>query len=191
MVLSLRPLDNLLITISGPAGSGKSHCASKLAELYGIPCHSVGSIFRKMASERGLSVEEFSRLAERDPTIDQELDRRTSEIASKGGQIIEGRLVSFFSKSFPNTLRFYLTAPFEERVKRIAMREGISVDVAEVRTRMREESERQRYRSLYNIDINDLSVYDFVINTSKWDKESVVLLLKDIIDLYLKTSSKE
>ncbi|MCX8181574.1 MAG: AAA family ATPase [Candidatus Methanomethyliaceae archaeon] len=191
MVLSLRSLDELLITISGPAGSGKSHCASKLAELYGIPCHSVGSIFRRMASERGLSVEEFSKVVEKDPTIDRELDRRTAELASKGGQIIEGRLVSFFSQSFPNTLSFYLTAPFEERVKRIALREGISIDAAEVRTKMREESEKQRYKSLYNIDIDDLSVYDFVINTSKWDKESVVLLLKEIIDLYLKTSSKE
>lgn len=184
-------LDSLLITISGPAGSGKSHCASRLAELYGIPCHSVGSIFRKMASERGLSVEEFSKLVEKDPTIDKELDRRTEELANRGGQIIEGRLVSFFSKSFPNTLRFYLTAPFEERVKRIALREGIPLNLAEVRTRIREESERQRYKSLYNIDVNDLTVYDFVINTSKWDKESVVLLLKEIIDLYLKTSSKE
>ncbi|MGC8935860.1 MAG: (d)CMP kinase [Candidatus Methanomethylicaceae archaeon] len=184
-------LDSLLITISGPAGSGKSHCASRLAELYGIPCHSVGSIFRKMASERGLSVEEFSKLVEQDPTIDIEIDRRTEELASRGGQIIEGRLVSFFSKSFPNTLRFYLTAPFEERVKRIALREGIPLNLAEVRTRIREESERQRYKSLYNIDVNDLAVYDFVINTSKWDKESVVLLLKEIIDLYLKTSSKE
>ncbi|MEM4203837.1 MAG: AAA family ATPase [Candidatus Methanomethylicaceae archaeon] len=191
MVFSLRSLDTLLITISGPAGSGKSHCASKLAELYGIPCHSVGSIFRRMASERGLSVEEFSKLVEKDPSIDRELDRRTTELARKGGQIIEGRLVSFFSHSFPNTLRFYLTAPFEERVKRIAMREGIPFDKAEVLTRMREESEKQRYKSLYNIDIDDLSVYDFVINTSKWDKESVVLLLKEIIDLYLKTSSKE
>lgn len=191
MVFCLRSLDTLLITISGPAGSGKSHCASKLAELYGIPCHSVGSIFRRMASERGLSVEEFSKLVEKDPSIDRELDRRTTELARKGGQIIEGRLVSFFSHSFPNTLRFYLTAPFEERVKRIAMREGIPFDTAEVLTRMREESEKQRYKSLYNIDIDDLSVYDFVINTSKWDKESVVLLLKEIIDLYLKTSSKE
>lgn len=185
------PVENLLITISGPAGSGKSHCASKLAELYGLPCHSVGSIFRRMASERGLSIEEFSKLVERDPTIDRELDRRTAEIASKGGQIIEGRLVSFFSKSFPNTLRFYLTAPFNERVKRIALREGIGIKAAEKLTQMREESERQRYKSLYGIDVNDLSIYDFVINTSKWDKESVILLLKAIIDLYLKSSRKE
>jgi len=190
VVFSLRALGTLLITISGPAGSGKSHCASKLAELYGIPCHSVGSIFRKMASERGISIEELSRLAERDPSIDRELDRRTKELASKGGQIIEGRLVSFFSHSFPNSLKFYLTAPFEERVKRIAAREGISIDVAEIRTRMREESERRRYKSLYNIDVNDLSVYDFVINTTKWDKEAIVVLLKEIIDLYLKASKE-
>ncbi|MGQ9759138.1 MAG: (d)CMP kinase [Candidatus Methanomethylicaceae archaeon] len=183
-------LANILVTISGPAGSGKSHCASKLAELYGVPCYSVGSIFRKMASDRGLSLEEFSKIVERDPTIDREIDRRTAELARNGGHIIEGRLVSFFSRFFPNTLKFYLTAPFEERAKRIALREGITLQDAEKRTRMREASERARYKLLYGIDVDDLSVYDFVINTLKWDKESVVILLKEIIDLYLKTSSK-
>lgn len=187
----LSKLANLLVTISGPAGSGKSHCATRLAELYGIPCHSVGSIFRKMASERNLSIEEFSKIVEQDPTIDRELDRRTAELARRGGHIIEGRLVSFFTQSSPNTLKFYLNAPFEERVKRIALREGISLEEAEKRTRLREASEKTRYKLLYGIDVDDLSVYDFVINTSKWSKESVVLLLKEIIDLYVMTYSKK
>ncbi|MCS7097631.1 MAG: AAA family ATPase [Candidatus Methanomethyliaceae archaeon] len=177
---------SLLIIISGPAGAGKSYCASKLAEIYGIPHYSIGQLFRKIAMERNLTIEELSKIAEKDPSIDGELDRRTMELAKKGGCIIEGRLVLFFSRSYPNKLSFYLNAPFEERIKRIASREGISLNEAEKRTKMRELSEKIRYKSLYNIDIDDLSVYDFVINTAKWNKEEIILLLKQIIDLYLK-----
>ena len=181
------PVKEVLITISGPAGSGKSHCASRLAELYGIPCHSAGSIFRKMASERGLSLEEFSRVADKDPKIDKEIDRRTSELAKGDGLILEGRLVSFFSSTSAHKISFYLTAPFEERVKRIAEREGMSLKEAEAKTRTREEGERQRYLALYGLDVGDLSGYDFVINTALWGKESIVALLKTIVDMYLKT----
>lgn len=179
-------IKSLIITISGPAGAGKSYCASKLAEIYDIPHHSIGQLFRKMAMERNLTIEEFSKIAERDPSIDRELDERAVELAKSGGCVIEGRLVSFFLKSHPNVLSFYLNAPFEERVKRIASREGISIEEAEKLTRMRELSEKSRYKALYNIDIDDLSIYDFVINTAKWNKEEVVALLKQIIDLRLR-----
>lgn len=177
----------ILITISGPAGSGKSHCACRLAKLYRVPYHSAGSIFRKMALEKGVSLEEFSIMAAQDPEIDREIDSRTSELAKKCGLILEGRLVSFFSLSSSHRISFYLTAPFEERVRRIAEREGMGLKESEAITRIREEGEHKRYLLLYGLDANDLSRYDFVINTSLWDKESIVTLLKTIVDIYLKT----
>jgi len=47
---------------------------------------------------------------------------------------------------------------------------------------MREESEIRRYKELYNIDMNDLTPYNVVIDTAKWRAEEVVDL---IYDLYL------
>ncbi|MDI9644482.1 MAG: AAA family ATPase [Candidatus Verstraetearchaeota archaeon] len=175
----------LVITISGPPGSGKSHCASRLAETYGVPCHSAGSIFRSIASERGLSLEELSKISASDPSIDREIDRRTEEYAKAGGCILEGRLVSWFSR-VEGRLSFYLTAPLEVRAKRIAEREGLSLEEARLKTAERQEGERQRYLSVYGIDISDLSGYDFVINTSIWGKEEIVALLVSIIDLYIR-----
>jgi cytidylate kinase len=177
----------ILITISGPAGSGKSHCASKLAELYGIQYYSAGSIFRKMALEKGVSLEEFSKMAAKDPEIDREIDRCTSDLAKKSGLILEGRLVSFFSATSLPKISFYLTAPFEERIRRIAKREGISLKESEAITRIREEEEYKRYQFIYGLDVNDLSGYDFVINTSLWDIKSIVTVLKTIVEVYLKT----
>lgn len=178
---------SLLITLSGPAGSGKSHCAAALAEAFGLPRHSAGSIFRRIAEERGVSIEELTKMAEDDEGIDREIDRRSEELAKGGGVILEGRLVAFFSPPDKRALSFYLTAPFEERVRRIADREGISIAEARRRTLAREKGERRRYRKIYGIDIDDLSRYDFVINTSKWCKECVAELLREIVALYIKT----
>lgn len=178
-------LKNMVITISGLAGSGKSYCASALSRFYGLPCHSAGSIFRQMALERGITIEELTIRAHNDPQIDKEIDCRSEELARGGGVILEGRLVAYFASSSPHRLSFYLTAPFEERSQRIAEREGIPLEEARERTKAREEGEHHRYRSFYGFDTSDLSVYDFVINTSIWGKESELTLLRRIIDTYL------
>lgn len=180
----------LLITISGPAGSGKSHCAAALAKHFGIPHYSAGSIFRQYAVEKGLSIEALTKVAEDDPEIDKTIDSRTEELAKAGGAILEGRLVAFFSSSSSPRISFYLTAPFEERVKRIMEREGIDINEATAKTVAREGSERRRYKSIYGLDPNDLSKYDFVINTQIWDKEGIVTLLTGIIQMYLSLGVK-
>jgi cytidylate kinase len=176
----------MVITISGPAGSGKSHCASSLALQFGLVYHSSGSIFRKIALERGISLEELTAQTETNSEIDLEIDRRGKELAKGGGIIMEGRLSAFFAPE-ANRLSFYLTAPFEERAKRIAERERIPLKEAEEKTLAREESERRRYKRLYGLDITDLSKYHFVINTALWDKTSEVVLLKRIIETYLES----
>jgi len=181
----------LLITISGPAGSGKSHCAMALAKYLSFPHYSAGSIFRNLATERGLSLEALAELAEGDASIDRAIDSRSQELAEKGGAILEGRMVAFFSSTQALKLSFYLTASFEERIRRIAEREGISIIDAKAKTLAREESENRRYREFYGLDPHDLSQYDFVINTHLWDKEGIVALLKGIIKTYLKQVSRK
>jgi cytidylate kinase len=161
-----------------------------LAKLYGIPYYSAGSIFRKMAFEKGVSLEDFSKMAALDPEIDKAIDRCTSDLAKKSGLILEGRLVSFFSETSLPKISFYLIAPFEERIRRIAKREGISLKESEAITRIREEEEFKRYQLIYGLDVNDLYGYDFVVNTSLWDIESIVSVIKAIVEVYLKTHIK-
>jgi cytidylate kinase len=46
----------------------------------------------------------------------------------------------------------------------------------------REASEKKRYKEIYNIDLDDLSIYDLVIDTSKWDVEGVFNIVSSAID---------
>jgi len=64
------------IVISGPPGSGKTTQAKLIAEHYGLKYFSAGRIFREIAQQRGLSLEELSIIALRDPSIDLEVDRK-------------------------------------------------------------------------------------------------------------------
>ena len=59
-----------------------------------------------------------------------------------------------------------------------------SVDVEDIKRKMveREASEKKRYKEIYNIDLDDLSIYDLVIDTSKWDVEGVFNIVSSAID---------
>jgi cytidylate kinase len=50
---------------------------------------------------------------------------------------------------------------------------------------VREELELLRYKEYYGVDISDLSVYDVIINTSLYDVDGVLHILKCIVDQYI------
>lgn len=62
------------ITISGPPGSGKSTLSKMLSAKLGLELVSMGDIFRKLATERCMSLDEFGTLAKCNDEIDRKLD---------------------------------------------------------------------------------------------------------------------
>ncbi|MEM2302491.1 MAG: AAA family ATPase [Sulfolobales archaeon] len=166
----------LVIAISGPPGSGKSTLASTVARELGLRYHSTGSIFRSIAAQRGLSVEELDLVAEQDPSIDLEIDGRAKEEAMRGDIVIEGHIATWMVKGYADLL-VYVTAPFETRARRVSERDGIDLGEAMRRIRVREEAMRRRFKKLYGIDIDDLSIHDIVINTERIDQETMVRII--------------
>ena len=161
----------MIITISGPPGSGKSTLSTLLSSRLGMELVSVGDIFRKQAQDRCMSLEEFGLLAKSDEDIDRMLDEEQKKIAKeKENLILEGRLSGFLVDAY---LKVWLKAPVEVRAERIARREEKPVAKAKAETKDREECERERYLKYYNIDTNDLSVYDLVIDSSRWSAEEI------------------
>lgn len=164
----------MLIAISGDHGAGKSTVARELARRLGLRYLSAGEIFRRMAEERGMDLQEFSEYAERHPEVDREIDRRLAE--AEGDTVVDGRLAGWMVKGAD--LRVLLTAPLEVRLRRIAEREGRDLEEVREETVARERSERKRFKELYGIDIDDLSVFDLVINTSRLGVEEEVEVLE-------------
>jgi|Deesub1362A_J573_1020465.scaffolds.fasta_scaffold00033_33 cytidylate kinase len=163
------------IALGGLAGSGTTTLANLLSEELGLKVVSSGEIFRKFAEDSGMSVEDFSKLCERDPSTDKKIDEYMRNLSMKEkNAIFEGRLVGYFTEA---ELKVWLKAPVDERAKRIAQRENISFELALKRTLEREESERKRYLSYYGIDIDDTSPYHVVLDSEYFNAEQ----LKEVV----------
>lgn len=174
----------VIIAISGLHGAGKTTAARALVRKFGLKYISAGTVFRQMAKERGMTLDEFSRHVERHPEIDRQIDRRTANAAKEGGVLIDARLAGWMAKGAD--IKILLTAPIELRVKRIARRERRRYEDVLAETKGRERSEAKRFKRFYGIDVNDYSLFDLVLNTGSWSARETARILELVLGFILK-----
>ncbi len=181
---------NLVLAISGLHGSGKSTYARALAEAFGLRLVSAGQFFRRIAKERGITLEQLTEDASKDPRIDKLIDDMTKHEAEKGNVILDGQLSGWMAREKAD-IRIFLTAPDNVRFERIALRDGIPVEDAGKQTLMREAAQRDRFIRYYGIDPSDLSNYDVVFDTSLESLNENIKILKNILSDYLAEKAKK
>jgi predicted cytidylate kinase len=171
------------ITISGPPGSGKTTVCKKLSEALGLKAVVFGNVFRELAAEKHLTLSELGDLAEKDPAIDHDIDNRILDVARANEDIIlESRLSAYMlSRNGIPAFKVYLYASPEIRMSRIGNREGSAVEVATKETLDRQASEAKRYMKYYGINVDDMSVYDLIVNTDGLDPDGVLNAILDAI----------
>jgi CMP/dCMP kinase len=172
----------MIISFSGDHGSGKSTIAKMLAEKLDWPRYYIGGIRRQIAKERGLTLAEYNKLGESDPTTDSEVDEYQKRLGKTlNNFIIEGRTSWYF---IPHSIKIFLAVDEKEAAKRIFTDLKKSNERNEdnaIKTerdvlhssRKRLESDNLRYQKYYNIDVYDQKNYDFVIDTTYLTIEEV------------------
>jgi len=170
---------SVIITIGGLPGSGSTTVTRILSAGLGIDYISSGEIFRDLAKERGVTLAEFGKIAELDDSIDRMIDERQKKIASRQKDlIVEGRLSGIVIEENVD-LRIWLKAPLDVRVERVTERDALDRPTLLTLIKERERSEWIRYSEYYGIDLKDLSVYDLLIDTSRWSAEEIAdIILK-------------
>ena len=170
----------MIITIGGLAGTGTSTTAKTLSQEINIPFISAGDVFRQMAVENNMTLLDFSEFDEGNDNIDKALDKRQAEIANNSENlIVEGRISAFFVNA---DYRIWLKAPDNVRAERISYREDKSLDTVKQEIAERTASERKRYMEIHDIDIDNLDIYDLIINTDTFNIESTVNIIKKCIE---------
>ena len=166
----------MIVTVSGPHGSGKSTYAAKLAGSLGLHHVSAGMLFRKLADERRVSLERFQEMAAADPSIDRLVDERTMLEAERGDVVVDGQLAGWVLKEISD-LRILLTAPLVVRLERIAARDRINLEEARRQTLHREAVQAERYRKHYGFSVDDWSIYHLALDTSFGSIEDTAKIL--------------
>jgi len=157
----------LLITISGLPGSGTttiSHLVAGALHLDRVPG---GEVFRQLAAESGMSLAEFGEHAQHHPEIDRELDDRLEARAREGGCVIESRLAGWLaSRAALVAVRTWIDCDEVVRAARVAERDGTSPEQAQRDNAERAALEHARYHAVYEIDLEDRSPYDLLLDSS-------------------------
>lgn len=181
-----------IITISGVPGSGKSSTAKGIALKLGYEHFSSGDLFRKIAAERGISIEEINFTAEKQKEIDLETDEFIRNIGSARDKFVMDSRTAFHW--IPDSFKIFLYLDpriAAERVFAHIAKEGrvsqISSSVEETygKTIQRLESERKRYMDLYGIDFTDKENFDLYLDTSLNTLEEVIDMVISAYDAWL------
>jgi cytidylate kinase len=116
-------------------------------------------------------------MAAEDDSIDKLIDERTKAEAAKGNVVIDAQLGAWMVKELA-TVKVLIIAPDDVRFRRIAARDGISIEEARKLTLAREAIQRERYKKYYGIDVGDQSIYDITLDTGAYsiDKAKTVVV---------------
>jgi CMP/dCMP kinase len=183
------------IVISGWPAVGKTTIACKLAEEFDIVMYNGGDILKMLAEEdKGYSVKrddwwdtieakKFMEERKSDPSFDKKVDDKLIQIVKKGGAVITSYTLPWLVvDESVIIIKFWLRGSPENRAKRMANRDGISFAEAKRITKLRDEENKRIYYRLYGFRFGeDLTVFDYVLNTDRLSLDSLVEISKLIV----------
>lgn len=181
------------ITITGNLGSGKSSVAKILKEK-GFEIVSTGNIFRQLAMEKGLSVEEFNKQVNEaasrgDRSVDQMIDDTTTKIGEERDNVVfDSRLAWNFA---PRSFKVFVITDIDEAARRVfndslrANSESYeSQEACKKALINRQKLETVRYKEIYDIDYYDMSNYNLVIESTNASPAEIAQEILDKMEEY-------
>jgi predicted cytidylate kinase len=177
-----------IVTITGTPGSGTTSVSEKVAELLRYRYFSSGQVFRKIAAERGLTLDQLNRKAESEQHIDYEIDLIIRILGEEASNVVINSRLGYHW--IHGSFKVFLTVPTRVAAERTFSQikaEGRSGETSrsvegEAKTiERRVVMERERYLELYGIDTGNMRPFHLVLDTENRDVDDVA---REIVATY-------
>lgn len=181
-----------VLTISRELGSGGRTVARKAAEILGYR-FADKKLLGEILGEYGLvefpAEYEASRgfwdyFDARGEAMVEMLNRAILAVAATDEVVVLGRGCFALLRGFEDVVNARIQAPFGERSRRIAAREGLKdAERAEDLVRKADKTRRSFVEQAYGLRWNDSELFDLVIDTAKVDSETAASWLVEAVGL--------
>ena len=172
-----------VISITGDLASGQSTIAKMLSEELNYDLYRNGAYFRKLAVENNMSVTEFGEYVEKHPEIDTQIEKSATEYAKNHKNIVIDAKLGWYA--VPDSFKVYLKVDIDVAAKRafedVNRKSSENLPTVEAQKEdmiRRTHNDLERYKNLYGVVRNDMSNYDFVLDTSKLTPNQVLEEIK-------------
>jgi cytidylate kinase len=181
-----------VVTIGRTGGSGGEEIGKAVAEKLGYEYVGKNLILKGVEVRGEQWLEWGKQLDEHGPSPWERFDRSFTGFVSlvesciygyalENNKVITGRGGNWLLKDIPSALRVFVTAPIEERIKRVSDREHVNMETAR---RMIEFSDHERssyLHAVYHKEGSNPEDYDMVFNTGSMSYDEVVEQIVDEI----------
>ena len=197
-----------IITIGRQCGSGGREVGIALAKDLNIPYYDK-ELLKRAAKESGLCEEVFEKFDEKptssllysivmDPYslgigangIDMPINHKVflaafdtiKKIADEGPCVMIGRCADYALADYSNVVNFFLFAPMEDRIKRVAERRELTPEKAQDYIQKTEKQRASYYNYYTTKKWGATTSYNYCLDTSVLGIDGTVELIKHIID---------
>lgn len=197
-----------IITIGRQCGSGGREVGIALAKDLNIPYYDK-ELLKRAAKESGLCEEVFEKFDEKptssllysivmDPYslgigangIDMPINHKVflaafdtiKKIADEGPCVMIGRCADYALADYSNVVNFFLFAPMEDRIKRVAERRELTPEKAKDYIQKTEKQRASYYNYYTTKKWGATTSYNYCLDTSVLGIDGTVELIKHIID---------
>lgn len=174
----MKILKEVRVAISGKSGCGNTTVSTLLSEKLGVKL--INFTFRQLAAEKGMTLAQVIENAKTDDSYDIAVDTRQVEMARAEPCVLGSRLAVWMLKEAD--LKVYLKLDDDIRAKRIFNREGGDIEEIKKFTAMRDSEDSRRYKKLYDIDNNEYSFVDLVIDATATPDEIVDKIISKLAE---------
>jgi cytidylate kinase len=178
-----------IITISRQKGSLGDEIAQAVAESLRYALVDKAKISDAMAG-LGLPTPEFEKFDGKKPTLWQSMTDQKKrftfliravvyDFARRGHAVIVGRGGQALLREIPGTLHVRIVAPLEARIKRLVEQKESDEQQAEQLLAQSDRDSSGFLRSFFDVDWEDVTLYDLILNTRSMSVGSAVSLITE------------